>query len=246
MDVKTIVCPNCGASATNFHNCEYCGSFLVQRAHEDVDLTDYVKSSSKYVNEGILKEVKKFIEFVKNNPDSDSSLNILYKDRDIISLESNSNPILMEAYDLEIPGVCICLLPEEYEGILNKKMTERFENSSLYNTFKKESCYADDNRLPSEIPWNESQYYVDFGFDHQGAALVVSQFLEDVVQLKYEYIKYSFEGLEYSPKDADNIDFNSIYLNRLNTRTTKEKKKSWIWYVVAAIILIIYLILDLL
>lgn len=28
--VQTIVCPNCGASATNHQNCEYCGSLLVR------------------------------------------------------------------------------------------------------------------------------------------------------------------------------------------------------------------------
>ncbi len=30
--VQTIVCPNCGANATNHHNCEYCGSLLVRFA----------------------------------------------------------------------------------------------------------------------------------------------------------------------------------------------------------------------
>lgn len=28
--IKTVVCPNCGANTTNLHNCEYCGSALVQ------------------------------------------------------------------------------------------------------------------------------------------------------------------------------------------------------------------------
>lgn len=30
--LHTIVCPNCGANATNFKNCEYCGSLLVRFA----------------------------------------------------------------------------------------------------------------------------------------------------------------------------------------------------------------------
>jgi len=33
---KSIVCPNCGASATNLENCEYCGSFLVRFTDQNI------------------------------------------------------------------------------------------------------------------------------------------------------------------------------------------------------------------
>ena len=43
LETKTIVCPNCGASTHNFHNCEYCGSLLVRfvRQNKAIDERRY-------------------------------------------------------------------------------------------------------------------------------------------------------------------------------------------------------------
>lgn len=38
-EIKTIVCPNCGANTTNHQNCEYCGSMLV-RCYEMMDCNE--------------------------------------------------------------------------------------------------------------------------------------------------------------------------------------------------------------
>ena len=149
-----------------------------------------------------------------------------------------------------------------FEGVLDEIRTERFENSSLYNTFKKVSAFEDDERLPSEIPWNECQYYVDFGFDYQGAALVVSQFLEDVIQLKYEYVTYNLYDdsehehlLCYSPNNADNIDFDSFASDTEDTISAYNEEsgisesfdigkiKKWIWIAVAALGFLLWLLL---
>lgn len=233
MDIKAIVCPNCGASAMNHHNCEYCGSFLVQRAKDGVDVSDFMKTSEKFVNESILQEVKKFVGLVQTYPNTYFSLSLDIKDQTVISIDSNYN--LKDAYDdLEVPGICINLLPTEYEGILDEKSTERFKNSSLYNVFKKVSCFADDTRVPSEIPWDESQYYVDFGFDYKGAALVICQLLEEIVNINYEYARYDLRGGEgtivsYSPENGKNVDFITFLkqwesINHINMTLLSTKK----------------------
>lgn len=48
--VQTIVCPNCGASATNHRNCEYCGSLLVRFTDKNIPLdeTKYGHSAFKF------------------------------------------------------------------------------------------------------------------------------------------------------------------------------------------------------
>ena len=38
--MKTIVCPNCGANATNHENCEYCGSLLVRFVDQNIQYNE--------------------------------------------------------------------------------------------------------------------------------------------------------------------------------------------------------------
>lgn len=59
-EVSTIVCPNCGASTSNIHNCEFCGSALVQFAAKDVAV-----DSSKYGKEA--KAIPGLVDAIKNN-----------------------------------------------------------------------------------------------------------------------------------------------------------------------------------
>lgn len=71
-EIKTIVCPNCGANTTNHQNCEYCGSMLV-RCYEmmgiDEDSDEKGKNGvlelfgkSAYTNEYLSERVKKIID----------------------------------------------------------------------------------------------------------------------------------------------------------------------------------------
>ena len=55
MQTKTVVCPNCGAAATNLKNCEYCGSLLVRFIDNNI-LLDESKYGHKAVVFNGLKE----------------------------------------------------------------------------------------------------------------------------------------------------------------------------------------------
>ena len=50
-EVKTVVCPNCGASAHNLNNCEFCGSLLVRFTDKGIDESNYRHESFRF--EGI-------------------------------------------------------------------------------------------------------------------------------------------------------------------------------------------------
>ncbi|MBO5581474.1 MAG: hypothetical protein J5948_03060 [Bacteroidales bacterium] len=47
--VQTIVCPNCGANASNHQNCEYCGSLLVRFRSLGEDINDKVFGKNAYI-----------------------------------------------------------------------------------------------------------------------------------------------------------------------------------------------------
>ena len=50
MEVKTLVCPNCGANTTNTENCEYCNSLLVRFVDKGIDIsnTSYLFESCEF------------------------------------------------------------------------------------------------------------------------------------------------------------------------------------------------------
>ena len=52
MELKTYVCPNCGANTTNAQNCEYCGSLLVRFVEKGISLSqqiDEIYDKSQYI-----------------------------------------------------------------------------------------------------------------------------------------------------------------------------------------------------
>ena len=59
-DVKTVVCPSCGASSHDLHNCEYCGSLLVRFAEKGIDVSDYRHDSFKFkgIEEALLNNLE--------------------------------------------------------------------------------------------------------------------------------------------------------------------------------------------
>lgn len=71
--IKTVVCPNCGANATNLQNCEYCGSMLVRccdmienKTDEIAELLDEIRNKT-YVSPLLQKQVGKAIQLSKKH-----------------------------------------------------------------------------------------------------------------------------------------------------------------------------------
>jgi len=60
--ISTIVCPNCGANASNFLNCDYCGSLLVRFADKGIPIVDekYGKKAKRF--EGLEDALRKNLE----------------------------------------------------------------------------------------------------------------------------------------------------------------------------------------
>lgn len=163
--IKTVVCPNCGASAHNLHNCEFCGSFLVQRAAEGKDLSSYVKAASEYKNEGVKKVVRKYTNLVKEFP---------------------SDPFILTIYDNSGNGDRFAFMPSlgskkkatgiklilNYSTLKEQKIYGSFINAPVSSVFfKNESMETIDDE-------NDDCFAADFGFDYEEATRVVLQLIE--------------------------------------------------------------------
>ena len=57
-ELKTYVCPNCGANATNTQNCEYCGSLLVRFVDKGIDLSSTSYLDDSFVFPGLKEKLK--------------------------------------------------------------------------------------------------------------------------------------------------------------------------------------------
>lgn len=151
MDIKTIICPNCGASTSNFHNCEYCGSFLVRKVREGTDLTSYLALARQYQDSGIATILKNYV---------DTPYPLSFEIRAY-------NQTLLSFYEFGTDdGIGISILAED---LVNHKLLYNFKNSNVYNLFHVE-----------ELDGKDYSYDICFGYDYKGAAQLASQFLTEV------------------------------------------------------------------
>ncbi|MBR3074524.1 MAG: hypothetical protein IKH11_02035 [Bacteroidales bacterium] len=164
--VQTIVCPNCGASATNHHNCEYCGSFLVQRAAEGHNVSRYVEYAKEYSNPGLSSAIKVYSDLLQQHPEETSlGFNVCKT----INLQPNNTGRegnkANTGFELMIPSFMLAENGRE----------AKLKNSPLIQAFKiTKSEFTDDNGYSSV----GNIYTLDFGYDYEGASKVILQLLE--------------------------------------------------------------------
>ena len=77
--IKTYTCPNCGAQITNTHNCEYCGSSLVQFAVHGLDGTKTEYMNDDYVFPGLKKQLEKNLKLQIEHPYSAVATEIFWE-----------------------------------------------------------------------------------------------------------------------------------------------------------------------
>ena len=87
----TVICPNCGANTSGLYNCEYCGSFLVQKARQGVDMTSYRTIATKYKHDGLLNAIKDYMDKIHSNPRDDSALHIYSPTNDNVTVSICNN-----------------------------------------------------------------------------------------------------------------------------------------------------------
>lgn len=191
MDNQTsiIVCPNCGASTTNGHNCDYCGSLLVRFIAENksVDKTTFGGDSTEIL--GLKEELRKNLSYQKIKKDDEIVVTSI--------IDSNDNIVqVVETAHCNLGTVG----ENPFLGIYDKGITLRvtFETRNededfaqsertRLNWFKKQSYYFlfTQQNLPAG-----TYYYIDFGEDIENAAKLISAMLMSEGASNEEY---SFE-----------------------------------------------------
>jgi hypothetical protein len=206
--VITVVCPNCGATTKNLHNCDYCGSFLVQQAAEGKDLTAYVQQASQFKNEGLEKVLKKQLGIMKRYQYA-TFVDVLYADGSGLQVfPTDGNDGIYVKFDVD----------------KTDKVLDRFYESALYDVMVKDD----------EFPTAKNEVWVaNFGTDYEGAAKLVTQIAQQLgatitsYQLDIEdgtdSAVYDTEGNYLRGKGAGVNDFENLAATMEKNLAEREK-----------------------
>ena len=209
---KTLVCPNCGANITNVRNCEYCGSLLVRFVDKCVDLqkTTYLDNSNTFSN--LLSELK-------------MCLQLSSRSSEIIALDIYAD---VKEYPGQIPvpiGTVVMnatckfadgtSIPNSTDGLsIILQLDLHGESYKKQNDFRKLNCFPLFLEKISVVKRRSiAEYYINFGYDAEGAARLLSDIIMSVYRVKkrqlicevnvgYDIIKKS---RKHRIKKADNI-----------------------------------------
>lgn len=176
--VITVVCPNCGASTTNHHNCDYCGSLLVRYVVKNKLIDDNVFGSGSKEIPGLREELKK---------------NLTYQ-----TIKNENEVVVTTMTDedgnyLQVIETAHCnfgaSISNPFQGHYNKGLSLRITFETNNNDYK----FAEKEKL--RLNWFKQQdiyflftqqnvpqgvyYYIDFGEDVENAAKIISSIVTD-------------------------------------------------------------------
>ena len=187
MELKTYVCPNCGANTTNTQNCEYCGSLLVRFVEKGIDLSHTSYLNNNAVFPGLVEELKRNLELQSENP-RDFIATDLYKVKhdygDVITIMKkfrwNDGTVSPEFYGKK-KGLCIALDFNTYMDVANYKKYNDEQDAELAKFRQLDSFplfTAHNGTYKSGgISMYERSYAINFGEDAEGAARLISEIL---------------------------------------------------------------------
>lgn len=197
MEVKTLVCPNCGANTTNSENCEYCNSLLVRFVDKGIDISNTSYFSDDCAFPAIATNLKRNLELQAEYPHESVVTDIYWSGHGVSVLRSGLSlwmdhiPIRLGSND---GGLIVVLGFYESE----KTELEKLKALPSYPLFTSHLC-----KISGEFV---KEYAIDFGKDADGAAKLISEILSKVYGLKPEdeYSVFTNVGneIEKSRKEA--------------------------------------------
>lgn len=256
MEVKAIVCPNCGANTTNTVNCEYCNSLLVRFVDKGIDLSQTSYLDDKATFPGLIEALTMNIQLQNssNNVATDIVGPINGRKSDYVACVLKSgNAAFMDGTKISsksIKGLCVvfsfCFYTDPIGHKNYNKISEenyiRFGALDCFPLFKEHSCTINSGQIRSGISeeQNVTEYFIDFGEDAEGAARMLSRILQEVygldIENKIEY--YTNQGIAIN-NHRENLA-RRFYAERHPKYTPQKRfqysKKDWIVWVVGIII----------
>ena len=190
--VRTTICPNCGAATSDLINCSSCGSFWIQHAGME-DVQARISKAREYVNEGLEKTLEKYCSLLRTGSSHDFAF--------IIGNASWSAPITLIPNHLDLKArptgkECSGFKAIIRTGIFSDWSLARFVNSTSFFVFRKEPCAL--GRFDEYDGFDRTIWYyvTDFGFDYKGATQLLTQVCEEVFDFDTKLSTYTIGLLD--------------------------------------------------
>lgn len=189
-ELKSYVCPNCGANTTNAQNCDYCGSLLVRFVERNIDLSGTSYLNNDKVIPGLIKHLEQNLLAQKTGRDVITDIyfknergeydSIFVLPQGIASWKEGA-PVYIGGSDdglLIVVSFLECLNSGYDEFNKNGKLSEqKFKQLPCSHLFTPHAgFYTQENGLKIKI----SEYAINFGHDPEGAARIISEFFAKV------------------------------------------------------------------
>lgn len=191
-EVKSYVCPNCGANTTNSQNCEYCGSLLVRFVEKGIDLSNTTYTNDCITFPGLAAELKKNLRLQEENPEECVVTDLYAKIGDTFECSGilrTGDCCWHDGQDIELGnGSDGLIVTESFNRYVdsngnedyNKEMDDRlsrFKQLDCFELFTSHTCASVDEYGDKRY---FREYAIDFGNDAEGAARLISEILQKV------------------------------------------------------------------
>ena len=238
-EVKSYVCPNCGANTTNTQNCDYCGSLLVRFVERDIDLSGTAYLNNDNVLPGLIKHLEQNLTLQKNSKNSVvTDIRWISKQTwDTICILQNKNcvwlddtKIMINEEDGMVISLCFTTTTEtgyEYFNYRNKRREERFKALPSFKLFTQHITFSGDDKI--------SEYAIFFGKDVEGAARIISEILVEVMNVPLNDNTITIDTNTFDIIQQNRVSFNQFAqkkivedekLRKLAGKAKKAKRKS--------------------
>ena len=239
--VQTVVCPNCGASTHNFHNCEYCGSLLVRFVYQNkaIDEQRYGKVAKPIP--GLEDELKKNLSLQKTCGSGFTITTMAYIDagEQLVlfgqvtppSVQLRKNEILKLTNTDEELGLVysIPFLTKSLDTAIadeEKRRLARFKSIDSFFLFEAKPM-ADGVR-----------YIIDFGQDYESAARIISVYLRE----ENDDDVYSF-NTQMLPSEKAEVDEQYGFIIAPEVSQEGQKKRQFAKTLIISLIMLAIMIL---
>ena len=215
-ELRSYICPNCGANTTNTDNCEYCGSLLVRFVEKGIDLSKTSYTSNVEVFPGLIKELEQNLALQKQG--DKGVVTDIYRavgkegetsDGTVLSVLRTGKSVWSDDQDIKLSnsdkGLVIALgfstcVDEKSNTDFNREMERQlalFKQLPCYELFTSHRCFYTDEDGEKR---KGIEYAIDFGQDAEGAARLISEIMVKVYGVPLD------EDVEFYTNVGDNID----------------------------------------
>lgn len=221
---ETIACPNCGATSENRKNCEYCGSLMVRFVDKNIAISD----KETFVYNGLIDALENNLKFQRNAFENQVVITTItpYDDFYIFSQVSTANSL--ESFK-NISGASLAIefqftinSPNEEVAIANRELLSKFKSSNIYELY---TC--------EEFEYG-FVYCINFGEDCEGAAVVLSEFINHV----FDYPKH--QTLNFNTQIASRNDIQRFHGGEEDSNINWSKVWTVVGVVIWALLIIIW------